>query len=94
MSTRPRSSPANRHHPTLYATGLVNLDARIVIDMVEGNAAADQPIHERAGEGNRTSFSAWESITRGSERTAADERAGHDGSVYGRGRVRSMVDAG
>ncbi len=32
---------ANRHHPTLYATGLVDLDARILIDMVEGNAASD-----------------------------------------------------
>ena len=32
---------ANRAHPTLYATGLVDLDARIVIDMVKGNAAAD-----------------------------------------------------
>ncbi len=28
-------------HPTLYATGLVDLDRRLVIDMVEGNAAAD-----------------------------------------------------
>lgn len=32
---------ANRHHPTLYATGLVDLDQRIMIDMVEGNSAAD-----------------------------------------------------
>ncbi len=32
---------ANRHHATRYATGLVDLDARMVIDMVEGNAAAD-----------------------------------------------------
>jgi transposase len=32
---------ANRHHPTLYATGLVDLDARILIDMVEGNSASD-----------------------------------------------------
>jgi transposase len=32
---------ANRHHPTRYATGLVDLDRRMVIDMVEGNAAAD-----------------------------------------------------
>jgi transposase len=32
---------ANRHHPTLYATGLVDLDARILIDMVEGNGASD-----------------------------------------------------
>ncbi len=32
---------ANRFHPTLYATGLVDLDARILIDMVEGNAASD-----------------------------------------------------
>lgn len=32
---------ANREHPTIYATGLVDLQARIVIDMVEGNAAAD-----------------------------------------------------
>jgi transposase len=28
-------------HPTIYATGLVDLDRRIVIDMVEGNAAKD-----------------------------------------------------
>jgi transposase len=32
---------ANREHPTIYATGLVDLQQRIVIDMVEGNAAAD-----------------------------------------------------
>ena len=32
---------ANREHPTRFATGLVDLDARMVIDMVEGNAAAD-----------------------------------------------------
>ena len=28
-------------HPTLYATGLVDLERHILIDMVEGNAAAD-----------------------------------------------------
>ncbi len=28
-------------HPTIYATGMVDLDRRIVIDMVEGNAAKD-----------------------------------------------------
>ncbi|HEX2063109.1 MAG TPA: ISL3 family transposase [Acidimicrobiales bacterium] len=32
---------ANRRHPTLYATGLVDLDAGIVIDLVEGNSAHD-----------------------------------------------------
>ncbi len=32
---------ANREHPTIYATGLVDLDAKLVIDMVEGNAAKD-----------------------------------------------------
>ncbi len=32
---------ANPEHPTIYVTGLVDLDARIVIDMVEGNRAAD-----------------------------------------------------
>lgn len=32
---------ANRTHPTLYATGLVDLDARFVIDMVRGNSADD-----------------------------------------------------
>jgi len=32
---------ANRDHATIYATGLVDLGARVVIDMVEGNAAAD-----------------------------------------------------
>ena len=32
---------ANSAHPTLYATGLVDLDARIVIDMVRGNTASD-----------------------------------------------------
>lgn len=31
---------ATKSHPTLYATGLVDLDHRIVIDMVEGNSAA------------------------------------------------------
>ena len=28
-------------HPTIYATGLVDLEARVLIDLVEGNAAAD-----------------------------------------------------
>ncbi len=28
-------------HPTIYATGMVDLDRRIVIDMVQGNAAKD-----------------------------------------------------
>jgi transposase len=28
-------------HPTIYATGMVDLDRRIVIDMVEGNSAKD-----------------------------------------------------
>ncbi len=32
---------ATATHPTLYATGLVDLDARIIVDMVEGSAAAD-----------------------------------------------------
>ena len=32
---------ANRHHSTVYATGLVDLEERIVIDMVHGNRAAD-----------------------------------------------------
>jgi transposase len=32
---------ANRAHPTVYATGLVDLEARMVIDMVAGNSAAD-----------------------------------------------------
>jgi transposase len=32
---------ATPSHPTLYATGLVDLDASILIDMVEGNAASD-----------------------------------------------------
>jgi hypothetical protein len=32
---------ANRQHSTIYATGLVDLEARIVIDMVRGNRAAD-----------------------------------------------------
>ena len=32
---------ANREHSTIYATGLVDLQTRIIIDMVEGNAAAD-----------------------------------------------------
>jgi transposase len=32
---------ANRDHATLYATGLVDLTRRIVIDMVEGNSATD-----------------------------------------------------
>ena len=30
---------ANRHHATVYATGLVDLTEHIVIDMVEGKAA-------------------------------------------------------
>ena len=32
---------ANRHHATIYATGLVDLERHVVIDMVAGNAAAD-----------------------------------------------------
>ncbi len=32
---------ANRAHATIYATGLVDLRAKVLIDMVEGNAAAD-----------------------------------------------------
>lgn len=32
---------ANRDHPTLFATGMVDLDARLVIDVVEGNSAKD-----------------------------------------------------
>ncbi len=32
---------ANRDHSTVYATGLVDLEAKVVIDMVEGNRAAD-----------------------------------------------------
>jgi len=32
---------ATREHPTIYATGLVDLDRRRLIDMVEGNAARD-----------------------------------------------------
>ena len=32
---------ANRAHATVYATGLVDLRAKVLIDMVEGNTAAD-----------------------------------------------------
>ena len=32
---------ANRHHSTIYATGLVDLEAHRLIDMVRGNSAAD-----------------------------------------------------
>jgi transposase len=32
---------ANRHHATIYATGLIDLERHGVIDMVEGNSAAD-----------------------------------------------------
>jgi transposase len=32
---------ANRQHATVYATGMVDLDRRVLIDMVEGNAAVD-----------------------------------------------------
>ncbi len=32
---------ANRDHSTLYATSMVDLQKRVVIDMVEGNSAAD-----------------------------------------------------
>ena len=40
-STRPRSSPLTPEHPTIYATGMVDLRAKKMIDLVEGNAAAD-----------------------------------------------------
>lgn len=32
---------ANRAHSTIHATGLVDLEERIVIDMVRGSSAAD-----------------------------------------------------
>ena len=32
---------ANRSHGTIYATGLVDLKAKVIIDMVKGNTAAD-----------------------------------------------------
>jgi transposase len=32
---------ANRAHPTLYATGMVDLDGGILIDMIKGNASND-----------------------------------------------------
>ena len=32
---------ANRHHHTIYATGLVDLEGRRLIDMVDGNTAVD-----------------------------------------------------
>ena len=32
---------ATRLHATIYATGLVDLEAKVLIDLVEGNAAAD-----------------------------------------------------
>ena len=32
---------ANREHPTIYTTGLVDLERHVVIDMVAGNSAAD-----------------------------------------------------
>jgi transposase len=32
---------ATREHHTIYATGLVDLDARILIDLIEGNGAAE-----------------------------------------------------
>ena len=32
---------ATREHATIYATGLVDLDRRLLIDLVEGNAAVD-----------------------------------------------------
>jgi transposase len=32
---------AKPDHPTIYATGLVDLEAKVLIDMVEGNSAAD-----------------------------------------------------
>jgi len=32
---------ANRDHPTLFATGLVDLKRRVVIDVIEGNSASD-----------------------------------------------------
>jgi len=32
---------ATPRHPTIYATGLIDLERHVVIDMVEGNAAAD-----------------------------------------------------
>ena len=35
------SWPPNRDHATVYATGLIDLERHVVIDMVEGNSAAD-----------------------------------------------------
>jgi transposase len=40
-SMRPPTWAATKDHPTRYATGLVDLRRRVVIDVVEGNSAAD-----------------------------------------------------
>lgn len=40
-STRLRSLAANRHHSTVYATGMIDLERHVVFDMVESNSAAD-----------------------------------------------------
>ena len=34
---------ANAEHPTMYVTGLVDLERRVLIDMIEGNRAIDVP---------------------------------------------------
>ena len=47
---------ANRSHPTRYATGIVDLDRRVVIDLIRGNTGSDpgewldlQPVEWLAG---------------------------------------------
>jgi transposase len=42
---------ANRDHSTIYATGMVDLDRRVLIDMVEGNAAIPAPMVRGPGSG-------------------------------------------
>ena len=62
---------ANRHHPTVYATGLVDTRAGMLIDMGEGNSASDlrewcqkQPA-EWLAEGNTVSIDLTDSSRSG-----------------------------
>ncbi len=43
---------ATRAHPTVYATALVDLEAKVLIDMVEGNSAADLRRWTKNADGN------------------------------------------
>jgi hypothetical protein len=65
--------------------------ARVIPAIVRGASCSHR--RERVT-GIEPAFSAWDAITPGSERTAADERAAHGRCANCNGRARSRADAG